>query len=109
VSPADRIIEAAAVHFGVRPCDIIGPGREKTKIRMRHIAACIIRERLDMSYPEISKALGCRDHTTAMNAVRRARHHREVNPMWADDFNGILKLLLDWREEREIERLEVGA
>lgn len=103
----DDIINAAAKHFGVRPCDILGPGREKTRIRMRFITAAIVRQRLEMSYTELARVFGYTDHTSAMSGIKRARHQREVNQLWADDFSAIERSLLDWREEAEIEKLEM--
>jgi chromosomal replication initiator protein len=105
---ADDIINAAAKHFGVRPCDILGPGREKSRIRMRFIAAAIVRERLEPSYTELARIFGYRDHTSVMSGVKRARLKRERDAYWADDFNAIERDLLPWREEITIERLELG-
>lgn len=105
----DEIINAAAEHFNVRPCDILGPGREKSRIRMRFITAALVRERLDVSYTELARILGYRDHTSAMHAVRHARLKREANQRWSDDFSAIERALLTWREEAEIEKLEIGA
>lgn len=106
---ADQIIEAAADHFGVRTCDITCPGREKTRIRMRFIVAALLRDRLEMSYPEIARELGYNDHTSAMNGVRRARAQRELNWRWDADFKSIERSLLTWREERAVESLEMSA
>jgi len=104
---ADHVIAVAAKHFGIRPCDIIGPGRSPRLIKARFICCSIVRERLDLSYPELAKALGYGDHTAAINAVRQARVRRQTNDYWARDFDAIETALLDWREEREIERLEM--
>jgi chromosomal replication initiation ATPase DnaA len=106
---AQDIIDATAAHFGMRPCDMIGPGRDKTRIKARFIACAMVRERLDMSYSEFAHLFGYNDHTSALNGVRRARHERQVNDFWADAYNAIERSLLDWREEEEIERLELGA
>lgn len=106
---ADQILSIAARHFGVRPCDIIGPGREKSRVKARFITAAIVRERLDVSYTELARILGYRDHTSVMNGVRRARSKRESNAYWAADFDAIENALLPWREESEIEKLEMGA
>lgn len=103
------IMQATARHFGIRVCDITGPGRNKALARARHIAMAICREKLDSSYPELAKEFGGRDHTTAIAGVKRARHYRMVYPAWADDFSAIERELMPWREEREIERLELGA
>jgi chromosomal replication initiation ATPase DnaA len=71
--------------------------------------AAIIRDRLDMSYTELARVLGYRDHTSVMNGVRRARINRMQNDYWAADFSAIENAMLPWREEAEIEKLEIGA
>jgi chromosomal replication initiation ATPase DnaA len=103
------IIAATAAYFGIRPCDLIGPGRNKSLIKARFIACSLVREKLDVSYPELAKMFGYNDHTSALNGVRRARHERQANDFWADAFSAIERSLLDWREEEEIEKLEMGA
>lgn len=106
---ATRIINATAKYFGVRPCDLVGAGRSKTRVRMRFIAASLMRSRLDMSYPEIASELGWCDHTSVINAVRRGRHARKTQERWAQDFAGVERLLLDWNEELAIEALDLCA
>ncbi len=103
------IMQVAARHFGIRVCDIIGPGRNKTLARARNITMAICRERLELSYPELAQEFGGRDHTTIISCVKRARSNREHLEKWAADFNAIEHELLPWREEREIEKLEMGA
>lgn len=104
---AQTIIDATAAHFGYRPCDLIGPGRDKTRCKARFIACALCREKLDMSYSELAHMFGYNDHTSAMNGVRRARHERQMNEFWATAFSAIERSLLDWREEEEIDRLEM--
>ncbi len=104
---ADTIINATAEYFGMRPCDLIGPGRSKTRIKARFIACSLVRERLDVSYPELARMFGYNDHTSAMNGVRRARVERMRNYIWARAFSAIENAILDWREEVEIEKLEM--
>lgn len=103
------IMQVAARHFGIRVCDIIGPGRNKTLARARNITMAICRERLELSYPELAQEFGGRDHTTIICGVKRARAYRMSQQTWADDFNAIERELMPWREEREIEKLEMGA
>ncbi len=48
----------------------------------------LIRAICELSYPDIARALGRRDHTTAMNGVRRTAERLERNPdylaqLWA--------------------------
>lgn len=105
----DEILTKSARHFGIRVCDLIGPGRSKSLIRARHITMTIAREQLEMSYPEIAQEFGGRDHTTCITAIKRARARRMVSQLWANDFSAIERELLPWREESEIEKLEMGA
>lgn len=105
----DRIVEATAAYFSCRPCDIRATGRSKSLIKARFIAMALVRERLEMSYPEIAQEFGGRDRSSVLNGCRRARVYRMHNPSWADAFSAIERSLLDWREESEIEKLEMGA
>lgn len=106
---ADRILRIAASHFGVEPFYLLAPGRERSRIRARHITMAIMREHLDMSYTELAQYWGGCDHTTVLNAVKRARVKRMNKPKWAEDFSALECALLPWREESEIEKLELCA
>jgi len=77
---------------------------------MRFIVAVLLRDALDLSYPEIAKAIGYKDHTSAMNGVRRARRFIEHNHRWALDYQALRKLAPDcWQVEIQIERLDMCA
>lgn len=64
------IIEIAAQFFGVSVVELVSPRREARLVEARSIAMYAIRELLPRSYPEIARAFGGRDHTTAMHACR---------------------------------------
>lgn len=106
---AQDIIDATAAHFGMRPCDLIGPGRNRTRIKARFIASLIARERLDMSYPEIAHMLGYADHTSVMSGVRRARQELCDNDFWQSAYNDIERSLRSWHAEEAVEELEMSA
>jgi hypothetical protein len=105
----ERIVEATAQYFSCRPCDIRSAGRSKSLVKARFIAMALVRQRLEMSYPEIAQEFGGRDHSSVINGCKRARVQRMHNPSWAEAFNAVENALLDWREESEIEKLEFGA
>lgn len=65
------IIEIAAQYFGVSVVDILSHRREARIVEARSIAMYAIRELLPRSYPEIARAFGGRDHTTAIHACRQ--------------------------------------
>lgn len=73
-----RVLHLAAALHHLTPDDITGPRRTTDHINARHIAAWVLREHFGMSYPAIGHKLGGRDHTTAMNAVRRVNANPEL-------------------------------
>lgn len=77
---AERVAHEVAEYFGMIPGDMIGVptfprkarrGRSPTMIAARQTAAFIMRYGLGMSYGEIGKRLGNRDHTTVRSAADR--------------------------------------
>jgi chromosomal replication initiator protein len=74
--PADTVTaldiqHAACVHFGIPMEVLIGRDRHKGINCARQVALYLCRQRLGLSYPTLGRVFGGRDHTTAMNAVRR--------------------------------------
>lgn len=69
--PETLIVEAAAAHFGVRVPEMLQHDRHKNTALARHVAMHAMRGLLGRSYPEIGRAFGMADHTTAMHAVKR--------------------------------------
>ena len=66
-----EIMSAVAEAQGVTREAIRDHGRAAPLAEARHMAAWLARRlRPDMSYPQIGKAMGGRDHTTVMNSVR---------------------------------------
>ena len=63
------IAEAAHVHLG----SLSGGRRYGSIVKTRFVAAWMLRSCLGLSYPAIGRALGGRDHTTAMNACLRVQ------------------------------------
>jgi chromosomal replication initiator protein len=69
--PADRIVNAVAEHLCVQPTAITGNGREKTVSVARAVAMYLARQHTGMSFPEIGRALGNKNHSTAIAACQR--------------------------------------
>lgn len=72
---AKRVLEQVADHHSVTIEDITGPSRRGDHVRARHEAAYLLRQ-CSLSYPQIGRALGGRDHTTVMYAVARVEKKR---------------------------------
>lgn len=72
----DTILETVAQHFGLGMADLLGKKRQQNIIYPRHIAMYVMRDLLGMSYPEIGREMGGRDHTTVMHAVNKITSER---------------------------------
>lgn len=66
------VVHAVAYRFAVLPSDIIGRSRHSYLVNARALAAYIMRHRYGMSYPQIGKRLGGRDHSTIIHLCRKA-------------------------------------
>lgn len=87
-TPEKRIAQAAAV-FGVEPAEITGVERAHKIARARHVAAWLLRQD-GMSYPQIGRALGYRDHTTIMHSVEVVEAERAADAAVRDALDGMV-------------------
>ena len=68
---AQRIIEMTAEMFGFEVEQIIGGSRRRPLVDARQVAMYVTRNMTDLSFPDIGKEFGARDHTTVMHACRK--------------------------------------
>ena len=69
------ILDATAELFTYSVEQITGGSRRRPLVDARQIAMYVTRNMTDLSYPEIGRAFGNRDHTTVIHAVRKIEHH----------------------------------
>ena len=67
-----RIMTAVADEFGLTVKEMISPKRSPKYLIPRYVAIALLDEMTDMSLPAIGRRMGGRDHTTIINARRRA-------------------------------------
>lgn len=65
----DTIINACAKAAGVTPEDIKGKSRFQEYAHPRHVAAYLMRKRAGMTWKATAKALGNRNHSTAIHST----------------------------------------
>ncbi len=68
---AERVIETTSEMFGFERDHLIGPSRKRPLVEARQVAMYVTRDLTDLSYPDIGRAFGDRDHTTVMHACRK--------------------------------------
>ncbi len=70
-SQSKRVLDAVAEQFWLTPVEVVSNCRRKDLAEARHVASWIMHRRLGVSLPQVAALLGRRDHTTALNSVRR--------------------------------------
>ncbi|HEY3244781.1 MAG TPA: chromosomal replication initiator protein DnaA [Phycisphaerae bacterium] len=68
------ICSAAAIYFGLKPADLHTSRKTRTIALARGIAMYLARKHTDMSFPEIGRFMGNKNHTTVILACRRVRN-----------------------------------
>jgi len=66
-----RVIDVVAAYHGMRTKDLTGPSRQRQVTRARQLAMFLARQYLQLSLPELGRAFGGRDHTTALASVQK--------------------------------------
>ena len=91
----DEIQKKVAHHFNIKIADMFSARRSRQIARPRQIAMYLAKNLTSMSYPEIGKRFGNRDHTTIMHAVRKVEELMEQDAGLCDDVNLLKSLLVD--------------
>ncbi len=84
------ILEATAELFGLPIEQIIGPRRQRPLVKARQVSMYVFRELTDLSYPDIARIFGGRDHTTAIHAVKKTTQQMTEQP---ETLNQITELI----------------
>jgi len=72
----EKIKTYTAVYFGVKPEDLLGNRRSKRMSKVRHITMYLCRKLTDASLIEIARAMGKKDHSTVIHAIRKVEEER---------------------------------
>ncbi len=67
----EDIAQCVATYFGLTVTDLHGSRKNRTIVLARNIAMHLARKLTGMSFPEIARRLGNKDHTTVLQACRR--------------------------------------
>jgi hypothetical protein len=67
----DNIIRVVAAFYGVTPMDLRSGRRDHKVVRPRMIVTYLAKKLTKLSYPQIGKFIGGRDHSTAVHAFQK--------------------------------------
>jgi chromosomal replication initiator protein len=65
------IEQSAATFFGITPADLHTSRKSRTIALARNVAMFLARKHTDLSFPEIGRMMGNKNHTTVLLACRR--------------------------------------
>jgi chromosomal replication initiator protein len=71
VFSAEAVMKAAATHFQIKLSDLKSSRRNRAYAFPRQLAMYLIRELMALSYPEIGRAFGGKDHATVIHAYKK--------------------------------------
>ena len=89
----EDIQKQVATHFNIRASDMFSARRARQIARPRQIAMYMAKNLTSLSYPEIGRRFGNKDHTTIMHGVRKIEELILSGSELADDIN-LLKSIL---------------
>ncbi|MDD4477090.1 MAG: chromosomal replication initiator protein DnaA [Patescibacteria group bacterium] len=74
-----KVIEEVSEFYEITSTEILSKSREKKICNPRQIIMFLMREELNMSFPDIGNELNNRDHTTALHAYKKINKSIEEN------------------------------
>lgn len=88
-----EIIDVVCQRLGIERTDLLSTTRHRRVVLARGVVSHLSRELTTLSYPEIGRALGRRNHSTVLTAGRRLAEQVESNEtIELDDGNAALSL-----------------
>lgn len=84
-APADHpaawrvIINQVGKRLALSPNDILGTSRRHEFVVARQIAMFLCRHKLGLSYPELGRLFGGKDHSTVMHGIKKIEYLRHVD------------------------------
>lgn len=81
---AEDMLFGIALARGVKVTDISGPSRISRIASARHEAMWLIREATDLSFPDIGRMLGGRDHSTVIAAHKKIQARVDRDPAYGE-------------------------
>ena len=89
-----QIIAVTARYFSITQAALTGPARRASLVEARNIAVYLARRLTSLSYADIGRGIGGRDHTTIMHAERRLAEritHDPVTQQAVDELDRLLR------------------
>jgi chromosomal replication initiation ATPase DnaA len=97
---AEAALTIVCTHFGADIAKVRGLQRPQSIVRVRSVAAYVLRHATTLSYPEIGVMLGGKDHSTMIVACRRVEKALLVDGVLKWDLLQIAQTLAEKQQIR---------
>lgn len=91
-----RIINSVAEFYDVKPEEISSRSRNKKVVKPRQVSIYLLRNEIDLSFPEIGKIVGGRDHSTAIYAFEKISEEITTNDILRNQLKFIRDKFIDY-------------
>lgn len=88
----DQILDTVCAQFGLTTEELLSAGRKQGLVFARQVAMFLCRKHLGLSFPELGRAFGGRDHSTVLYSCRK------IEQLQKDDKN--IKTMIQTLSER---------
>ena len=95
VVSAERVLKAIQKFYHVPIEDIVSKKRNREVIKPRHIAMYILKNVVGLSYPEIGRELGGKDHTTIMHGCKAITKDISASKQLKDEIELLKESMFD--------------
>ena len=76
-----QIINQVARSFHIKSSELVGTSRRQSTVRARGVAVYLVRQLTGISFEQLGRNFGGRDHTTMLHAYRRTRTLLQTDPL----------------------------
>ena len=88
-----RIAKVVCDYYGITYIDLNGQRRTKQCAKARHVAFYLARSLTGMSFMQVGKLIGGRDHTTVMHGFERIEEQRKADGAMNDEISELERTL----------------
>ena len=81
-------------YFNISMADLLSNKKKRLYSYPRQLAMFLCRKHLDISFKEIGRLFGNRDHSTILYAIKKIEKLRKLDKKIREDLNNIEKLLV---------------
>jgi len=89
----ENIQKTVAEYYKIKIADLFSRKRTRDIVLPRQVAMLLARELTNMSYPDIGKAFGGKDHSTVMHACEKIEGLKQSDQILRRDYNYLLQAL----------------